>query len=137
MNIYKLYLNENNQITGYSKINEAQEGDIVFSDQDLELVNSYSRPNNIQQFYEMEQIKQWLIENDYKINKHTLGEYADDDLRWVEYLEQRQEKLLRYNELESLLEQVQLPVFDISLLTPIEVEEEIIEEVASEEVTEE
>jgi hypothetical protein len=127
MNIYKLYLNENNQITGYSKINEVQEGNIVFSDQDLELVNSYSRPNNIQQFYEMEQIKQWLIENDYKINKHTLGEYTNDDPRWVEYIEQRQEKLLRYNELESLLEQVQLPVFDISLLTPIETEE-IVEE---------
>jgi hypothetical protein len=124
--MYKLYLNDKNQITSYSKINEAQEGDIVFSDQDLELVESYSKPVNINKFYEMEEIKRWLSENDYKVNKHSLGEYADDDPRWVEYIEQRQTKLLRYNELELLLDQIQLPVFDISLLTPIE--EEIEEE---------
>lgn len=50
---------------------------------------------------EMAEIKQWLNENDYIINKHILGEYTDDDERWVNYLEQRAEKLARYNELEE------------------------------------
>lgn len=126
MNIYKLYLNDKNQITAYSKIDEAQEGDIVFSDQDLELVESYSIPVNIDKFYEMGEIKRWLSENDYKVNKHALGEYSDTDKRWTSYLKERKEKLLKYNELEILLEKVELPVFDISLLTPIE-EEEILE----------
>ena len=124
--MYKLYLNERNQIISYSKIDEAQEGDIVFSDQDLELVESYSKPVNIDKFFEMEEIKKWLVENDYKVNKHSLGEYSDTDKRWTSYLKERKEKLLKYNELELLLEKVELPVFDISLLTPIE-EEEILE----------
>ena len=123
MNIYQLYLNDKKQITGYSKIDEAKKGDIVFSDQDLELVESYRKPNNLEKFYEMGEITQWLIQNDYKVNKHTLGEYSDTDKRWTSYLKERNEKLLRYNELELLLEKVELPVFDISLLTPIEEEE--------------
>ena len=126
--MYKLYLNDKNQITAYSKIDEAQEGDIVFSDQDLELVESYSIPVNIDKFYEMGEIERWLVENDYKVNKHALGEYSDTDKRWTSYLKERKEKLLKYNELEILLEKVELPVFDISLLSPIEeeIEEEFI-----------
>ena len=120
--MYKLYLNDKNQITAYSKIDEAQEGDIVFSDQDLELVESYSIPVNIDKFYEMGEIERWLVENDYKVNKHALGEYSDTDKRWTSYLKERKEKLLKYNELEILIEKVELPIFDISLLTPIEEE---------------
>lgn len=143
--MYKLYLNDKNQIISYSKIDEAQESDIVFSDQDLELVESYSIPINIDKFYEMEKIKEWLVENDYKVNKHSLGEYSDTDKRWTSYLKERQEKLLIYNELELLINEIQLPVFDISLLTPIEeeIEEEFVittqEEIEEEqeEITEE
>ena len=126
--MYKLYLNDKNQIISYSRIDEAQEGDIVFSDQDLELVESYSIPVNIDKFYEMGEIERWLVENDYKVNKHSLGEYSDTDKRWTSYLKERKEKLLKYNELEILLEKVELPVFDISLLSPIEeeIEEEFI-----------
>jgi len=52
---------------------------------------------------EAHQIQIWLKENDYKINKHLLGEYQDDDVRWVEYLQERQVKLARYNEIEHTL----------------------------------
>lgn len=120
MNIYKLYLNNKNQITGYSKIDEAQKGDIVFLEKDLELVESYMKPKDVEKFYEIGKITEWLIQNDYKINKHTLGEYSDTDTRWTSYLKERQEKLSKYNELELLLEKLELPVFDISLLTPTE-----------------
>lgn len=122
MNIYQLYLNDKKQITGYSKIDEVKDGDIVFPEQDLALVDSYMKPKNVEQFYEMGQIKEWLIKNDYKINKHALGEYSDTDTRWTTYLKERKEKLSIYNELELLLEKVELPVFDIKLLSPIKEE---------------
>ena len=128
MNIYKLYLNDKKQITGYSKIDEPQSGDIVFPEKDLALVDSYTKPKNVEQFYEIGQIKDWLEQNDYKINKHALGEYSDTDTRWTTYLKERKEKLTKYNELELLLQKVELPVFDIKLLSPIEIEEEVIEE---------
>lgn len=31
----------------------------------------------------------WLSDNDWKVNKRVLGEWAETDERWVEYLEQR------------------------------------------------
>ena len=52
---------------------------------------------------ELRVLQQWLNDNDYKVNKHLLGEYADDDERWTTYLQDRQVKLSRYNELEQLL----------------------------------
>lgn len=120
MNIYKLYLNSKKQVTGYSKIDKKEKGDIVFGDKDLELVGSYMRPSNPERFYEMLEIKQWLSANDYKINKHNLGEYTDTDTRWTSYLEERKIKLARYNELEVLANNIELPVFDTSLLSPVE-----------------
>lgn len=59
------------------------------------------RLNAIKQ--EMASIISWLNANDYIINKHTLGEYNDTDIRWVNYLSERKTKLARYNELEVLL----------------------------------
>lgn len=52
---------------------------------------------------EMQEIIAWLNANDYIINKHTLGEYGDNDERWLNYLAQRKVKLERYNELEVLV----------------------------------
>ncbi len=31
----------------------------------------------------------WLSDNDWKVNKHTLGEWSDDDERWLAYLSDR------------------------------------------------
>ena len=31
----------------------------------------------------------WLTDNDWKVNKRTLGEWAEDDERWTAYLESR------------------------------------------------
>lgn len=52
---------------------------------------------------ELSSIKKWLNDNDYIINKHTLGEYTDTDTRWTNYLAERKVKLQRYNELEVIL----------------------------------
>ena len=63
-----------------------------------EVINSYKQ--------EMASIKKWLNDNDYIINKHTLGEYTDDDYRWLNYLAERKVKLQRYNELEVILNEI-------------------------------
>jgi hypothetical protein len=120
MNIYKLYLNSKKQVTGYSKIDKKEKNDIVFGDKDLELVGSYMTLNVEAEFTEIQEIKEWLLANDYKINKHTLGEYTNTDTRWTTYLEERKTKLARYNELEVIVNNAELPVFNTSLLSPVE-----------------
>lgn len=52
---------------------------------------------------EMFEIKKWLSDNDYIINKHTLGEYSNNDEKWLNYIAERKVKLNRYNELEMIL----------------------------------
>ena len=128
--MYKLNLNEQNQIIGYSKVKESQEGDILFTEQDIELVEQYMQFPHQQERRELQDIQAWLNANDYKINKHLLGEYKDNDERWTTYLQERQEKLARYNELELVIASGVLPAFDVSLLTPeLEPIEEVVEEV--------
>ena len=118
--MYKLLLNEKKQVIGVRKIIEQKEGDIVFGEKDLELVKSYMFPQVQKEYVEIQEIKEWLNANDYKINKHSLGEYKDTDERWTTYLEERQVKLARYNELEVILNSSELPMFDTSLLSPLE-----------------
>jgi hypothetical protein len=36
-----------------------------------------------------ERALKWLSDNDWKVNKHTLGEWSGDDVRWIEYLQMR------------------------------------------------
>lgn len=130
--MYKLKLNEQNQIIGYNKVKEAQDGDIIFTEQDIDLVEQYMQFPHQQERKELQDIERWLNANDYKINKHTLGEYTDDDERWTSYLQDRQVKLARYNELELIIASGLLPAFDVSLLTPIPEPEPIVEEVVEE-----
>lgn len=53
---------------------------------------------------ELIQIKKWFLENDYKINKITLGEWEASDARWTSYLAERKVKRARQDELIELLE---------------------------------
>ena len=48
-------------------------------------------------------IRQWFVNNDWKINKVFLGEWADTDPRWVEYKEQRQIKRARFDKIKEAL----------------------------------
>jgi len=129
--MYKLNLNEQNQIIGYSKVKEQQDGDIIFLEQDIDLVEQYMAFPHQQERRELKDIQRWLNANDYKINKHLLGEYQDNDERWTSYLQARQDKLARYNELEVIIASGELPAFDVSLLTPLP-EPEVVEEVDQE-----
>lgn len=40
----------------------------------------------------------WLADNDWKINKRVLGEWAEDDERWLAYLEDRAKMRAQYDE---------------------------------------
>lgn len=52
---------------------------------------------------ELYQIKQWLANNDWKVNKIVVGEWSTDDERWINYLAERQVKRKRQDELNQTL----------------------------------
>lgn len=45
----------------------------------------------------------WLSDNDWKVNKHTLGEWSDTDERWLAYLAGREQARKDYDEAEAVL----------------------------------
>lgn len=51
-------------------------------------------PESVKERMEAQQKKsaalKWLADNDWKVNKHTLGEWAEDDPRWLLYLSGRE-----------------------------------------------
>ena len=51
-----------------------------------------------------EAVLKWLSENDWKVNKHALGEWTDDDPRWLAYLTERAEKRAAYEQAEQALQ---------------------------------
>ncbi len=48
----------------------------------------------------------WLSDNDWKVNKHTLGEWSDTDERWLAYLAGRERARKDYDEAEAVLNPV-------------------------------
>ena len=52
---------------------------------------------------ELKQIQDWFTENDWKINKVVIGEWAKDDYRWLDYLQERKEKRARQDEINEEL----------------------------------
>lgn len=49
------------------------------------------------------QALQWLADNDWKVNKRMLGEWAEDDPRWQDYLAQRMLARAKIDNAESIL----------------------------------
>ena len=56
---------------------------------------------------EIIEIHKWLSDNDWKFNKVFLGEWAEDDTRWLEYLEERRIKRARLDYLELTLKEAE------------------------------
>lgn len=52
---------------------------------------------------ELSEIQKWFNDNDWKINKIVIGEWTKDDERWTTYLEERQIKRNRQDELNQIL----------------------------------
>lgn len=59
----------------------------------------------VRQQLEKEQadILQWLTDNDWKVNKIVVGEWTKEDTRWLQYLQERQIKRNRLDEIQSNL----------------------------------
>jgi hypothetical protein len=47
----------------------------------------------------------WLAENDWKVNKRSLGEWPEDDPRWLEYLAARKQIRDQFDAAEAILAQ--------------------------------
>jgi hypothetical protein len=62
-----------------------------------EIIN---KANLSEEYFE---IRQWLTQNDWKVNKVFLGEWAETDPRWVEYKEQRVIKRARLDAIKQAL----------------------------------
>lgn len=54
-------------------------------------------------FAKKSQALKWFTDNDWKVNKHILGEWTDDDERWLEYLAGREKARNAYDEAMSVL----------------------------------
>lgn len=48
------------------------------------------RDENIKINNRLAQIKNWFVENDWKVNKIVIGEWKTDDTRWARYLSVRE-----------------------------------------------
>lgn len=47
----------------------------------------------------------WLTDNDWKVNKHVLGEWTDRDRRWLEYLDGREKARHDIDQAEYIIKQ--------------------------------
>ena len=92
--IVNVNLDKNNKIVNINKDNsieiEIEKPELIhfgFS----KIINGifYENKEQYESFIEMQSIKRWLSEHDYIVNKHTLGEYTDNDIKWLDYLEKR------------------------------------------------
>lgn len=52
---------------------------------------------------ELQEIKNWFFENDWKVNKIVIGEWEITDSRWLEYLSERDKKRERQDIINELL----------------------------------
>lgn len=121
---YFIKLNKNNIIIDYVKGNIPNSAKPYFTEIDLD--NSYTiypghstyinntftenKPTNTQYNkekltykQEINSILKWFANNDWKINKIVIGEWSQEDERWVNYLKERAIKRKRYDELLLLL----------------------------------
>lgn len=61
--------------------------------------NEYKKSPQI----EIDEIHQWFIDNDWKVNKIVVGEWETDDIRWLEYLKERNINRERLDELNAII----------------------------------
>lgn len=65
-------------------------------------------PQTINLDNEFYSIINWFIENDWKVNKTFIGEWALDDQRWLDYLSERNLKRKRLDEINILIKKEKL-----------------------------
>lgn len=109
-------IDNNNYITSFQRVpfNEKLPYVEVADDQQIilgvsQVINSifYSNLdtyNNLKSLRnEKKSIYNWLVDNDWKVNKYVLGEWKSDDTRWTSYVSERLIKRERLDEINKLL----------------------------------
>jgi hypothetical protein len=83
---------------------------LVFYHKDIQLADEYAvkeRQAKLAERRAAEQKKaaalKWLTDNDWKVNKHTLGEWSDYDKRWIAYLSGREKARSDIDDAEYVL----------------------------------
>jgi hypothetical protein len=67
-------------------------------------INLYEKRTGIQQAkIELEEIKLWFLQNDFKPHKIITDEWEVTDPRWIEYLAERQLKRIKQDELNKII----------------------------------
>lgn len=89
----------------YNELQEKRANNYVptFNIENDNVVITYTRNYSVEYQNELEEIKQWFIDNDWKVNKIVIGEWQTTDQRWLEYLREREIKRTRQDELNELL----------------------------------
>lgn len=70
--------------------------------------------------FQINKIKKWLADNDWKVNKIVVGEWQRDDVRWIDYLNERENKR---NLMDELIEQANALLEQIKSLQVVENED--------------
>jgi hypothetical protein len=96
----------------FGEFEEAEVKNIVFNKTGLvngkiKVVGQTTKEKEEEQLLQLQSelfdIQQWLTQNDWVPNKIVTGEWENTDARWLAYLEQRQLKRTRQDEILELL----------------------------------
>lgn len=89
----------------YNELQEKRANNYVptFNIEGDNIVITYTKDFSVDYKRELEEIKQWFTDNDWKVNKIVIGEWNNNDSRWLEYLKDREIKRARQDELNELL----------------------------------
>lgn len=89
----------------YNELQEKRANNYVptFNIEGDNIVITYTKDFSVDYKRELEEIKRWFIDNDWKVNKIVIGEWNNTDSRWLEYLREREIKRARQDELNELL----------------------------------
>lgn len=90
------------------RIPTREEQEILENNLPYKIINGYAYIDNEQEIInkakvELEDITSWFKENDWKVNKVITGEWNVADIRWKKYLEERETKRRRQDELSEIL----------------------------------
>lgn len=91
--------------TQYQELQEKKKNNFIphYSIENDNVVITYTEDTEKKLRKELKEIKQWFIDNDWKVNKAFIGEWTTKDDRWISYLEERTLKRARQDEINAIL----------------------------------
>ena len=91
--------------TQYQELQAKKKNNFIphFNIENDNFVITYTENTRILLRKELQAIKKWFIDNDWKVNKIVIGEWSTDDVRWQSYISERTIKRARQDEINELL----------------------------------